>query len=406
MRRRDLLTTAISSLKRAPIRSLLTTIGVVVGVAAVISMISIGSGAKERVGEILALPDVRLVYLSAHRKDPATGVELRLSPLEGLRFDDYYALLQARFDVSAVSPRIYVSNALAQANGEATTATVEGLDTGGFEAPARPLIEGTLFSALDVRRSASVCIVSRSLAQRLFSDTSPVHQVVRINGVPFKVIGVVDDTQIFSNLAGPPPRDLRVLIPFTSLRSRVDQNSRMSVTLQASRVEDTSSLASGVRDFMLARIGRRDAELRTYTAAASIQLYAEGSQVMARLLLAIGAISLVVGGIGVMNIMLVSVTERTREIGIRMAIGTRNRDILAQFVIEAVVLCVLGAALGIALGLAVTYAIAHLNNWPVRLTVGAIFGAITCSVVTGVLFGYYPARRASLLDPVEALKAE
>lgn len=400
-----LLVTVLRSLRRTPIRSALTALGVIVGVASVVTTSSIGAGAEARIREVLALPESRTVHLVA--TVPPTQ-RLRFGAIlpaaERLREEDYRAIQSDLPVISAASIRILVPKVRVEANGQNSEALLEGIDVGGFTTIPRRLLEGALFSALDVTRVASVCVVSQSLAKELYPDKKVHGERIRINNSPFVITGVVDDV-LTPSVSGR-PGDMRVYMPFTSLLRRIDSNAQIAINAQAEEIEGVTRLQQDLSDLMEQRRSGRKASFITSAALDSIKSHADGSLAVTRLLAAVGAVSLIVGGIGIMNIMLVSVKERTREIGIRMAIGTRPGHILSQFLAEAVSLSLIGSVAGIAIGSATSWAVTSLNGWHTSVTLASVFGGVLCGMGVGIFFGYHPARRAAMLNPVEALRME
>lgn len=391
---------ALRSLQRARVRSSLTTLGLTVGVAAVVATNSIGSGAKARIEETLMKPESRTIYLGALPMRPDANLPLS----QNLQTTDYYAVRELVDHVSAVSPRFYLSDAHAQANGRAAKVTLEGIDVGGFTVMLRTLLEGALFSGVDVQRAANVCVLSESLARKLFPDQQIANRPIRLNNVSFRAVGVVDDIE--PPLGSSRREDLHVYIPFTSLLRRLGTTAAMTINAQVEDLGHLNVVQERINDVMETHRSGRKADFRTANSSESIQAYAAGSQATARLLTAMGAIALIVGGIGIMNVMLVSVTERTKEIGLRMAVGTRGSDIYRQFLAEALALSLLGGTIGMAAGLLASVVITHLNAWPFAVTFDSVLIALLCSLTVGVFSGYHPARRAALMRPVEALRIE
>ena len=406
MNARAIFTGAATSLRRAPLRSGLACLGIVIGVAAVVATAGIGGGAKARIETELERPETRNVQLAAYLK-PLRGRTSGRKPsaAEGLRREDYIALRDRLAPTSLTTPRVYLSGVPAQAAGLYSETYVEGLDAEGFRIYSRRLLRGELFNQLDVKGAAGVCVVSESLAALLFPDRDPLGQALLIKGAPFILVGVVED--VSSPVAGLYSiQDLHVYVPYTSLLRRVDGTARMTVIVQAPDVQSVSRVQALVGDVMEGRRQGRKALFVTSTALDSIRSYVDGSRTVARLLAAAGTLALIVGGIGIMNIMLVSVTERTREIGVRVALGTRRGDLLRQFVAEASLLSAIGGLLGVAIGVLGTALVAHLFGWSIRLAWYSLLGAFLCSTLVGVFFGYHPAKRAAGLEPVQALRVE
>jgi putative ABC transport system permease protein len=393
---------ALRSLQRSPLRSGLTALGIVMGVASVFATATIGNGAQARVSQLLARPEARAITLSASAPVEAGFAELKLRPGDRLTVDDYYAIRDRIDKISAASPRIYLANIQTRTNrGHRFQAQVEGVDVGGFSTVPRQLLSGNLFGHEDVRRAAPVCVVSESLAKRIVTGNGNLY--IRIGGVPHLIIGVVDDVPYYAS-AELGRADLRVYVPFTSLLRNISPQADITVGLQVADPADVEIVQKQINELMEQRRGARTAEFRTSNYADSVKAYTDTSLTVARLLAAVGGISLIVGGIGISNIMMMSVAERTREIGVRMAIGTRSALIEAQLLIESGTLGVLGGAIGIVIGWAISHIISAVNGWPVQVRASSILFCLACGLAVGLFFGYQPARKAALLPPVEALR--
>jgi putative ABC transport system permease protein len=397
---------ATTSLQRAPARSTLTSLGIVIGVAAIVATNSIGAGARARIQQTLEQPVSRTIFVGASQ--PATKSRWNFQELpasEGLSSEDYYAIRDEVQHIAAASRQLFLPSTKVKAKGRTGNALLEGIDVEGFITIPRRLLSGALFSHRDLETNASVCVISISLARELYGDDPRLGSIILVNDVPFTIVGLVDDV--------PPPDpasviapDLHIYAPYSSVRRRISATTPLTITVQAEAIEHVSRLQQELVRLLEARRNGRSADFRTSSAFESIQTYAEGSRTMAGLLAALAAIALVVGGIGIMNIMLVSVAERTREIGIRMALGTRSRDVQSQFLMEAIALSIAGCTAGIGLGFAASALLMKLNDWPIKVTFGAVSSAILCGVLTGLAFGIQPARRAAALHPIQALRAE
>ncbi len=403
--------TALRSLRRTPLRSGLTALGIIIGVAAVVAMVSIGNGAKARMETMIAGKDATLIDVSAQmpRSEWRPGQSLEIPPGDGLNIGDYRAIRAEAESVEAASPVVRASSGRAAANGRSNGTVVIGLDEDGFALLSRELASGVMFGKADVAQAASVCLISGYLAELLFATREVVGKTVRINDVPFLIIGVIADrrsTTTDPTQANAQRGEAVLITPYTSLLRRLDRNANMSIFLKVQRPEQVERAKEEVLNILESRRGPRKVEFEVGTSVERLEAYAEGSRTMALLLAAIAGISLLVGGIGIMNIMMVSVTERTREIGIRVAIGARARDVLRQFLVEAVLLSLAGGAIGILLGVGAAELITRMNGWPTLVTTGTVLLAFLCSTGTGMFFGYYPARRAAQLDPIVALRAE
>jgi putative ABC transport system permease protein len=396
---------ALRSLRRSPVRSALTALGVIMGVSAVVATLNIGAGARASIEKSLLRPEARLISLMAIAP-PTEGPSAEvLAKQDRLRPDDYEVVQHSVQNLTAATPQIYLANVRVRINGRYIESGVEGLDVGGFEIASRRLISGTLFTAGDVQQTANVCVVSETFAKETRLGRAIVGRSVRIDGIPFIVLGVVDDL-VFEDVSRPNFKDLHLYMPFTSVLRRLSREAEMSIIVQARDIRDVASVRQQLADTMEVNRGGRKGIFYIANPTEAIRAYSAGAETMARLLAAIGAISLIVGGVGIMNIMLVSVAERTREIGIRLAVGTRSADILVQFLIEAAALSVLGGAVGVVLGVVACWLMAYLNAWSIDVTFTSISLALICSLLVGILFGLHPARRAALLDPVDALRSD
>ena len=392
------------------LRSILTMLGIIIGVAAVITTIAIGNGAQQRVAEQLKTLGSNVMLVTA---GTLTSGGLRLGAQTGqtLTEDDAQAIA-AEIDevvVAAPSSRKAVQAVVGNQN---WATTMVGTTADYLTVRDWPVASGRLFGADEVNASAKVVVLGESVARLLFGEDDPIDRVIRVQNVPLTVIGVLGRKG--QSTQGVDQDDL-IVVPVSTYRNRLD--GRVGVRLKRVyavyvKVQEGQSMKmveGAVRDLMrqrhrLATEAEDDFTIRNLTEV--LQAQEAASRVMALLLAAVAGVSLVVGGIGIMNIMLVSVTERTREIGLRMAVGARSRDILAQFLIEAVTLSLVGGLIGIAIGAAATWAVATFAGWQVAMDARAIALAVCFSAAVGVFFGFYPARRAAGLLPIQALRYE
>jgi putative ABC transport system permease protein len=374
-------------------------------VAAVIATAGIGSGAREKIQNALERPETRVVTLGIFTpRNAGQSTRHGFSTKERLEPADYYAI-QSSIGEAIATPRVYVPTIHVTAGGKFADAVLEGLDSRGFTIFSSKLLDGEFFDELAVRRALNVCVISRSLASRLFPQKNPIGQTIAISGSAFFISGIVEDA-LTSQLSAFTGFDYHVYTPFTSLLRRIDRSAQMSIVVQVPDVAGVGRIQSAMSDVMEQRRRGRTATFLTTNAFESVKAYADGSIAVGRLLAIVGAIALIIGGIGIMNIMIVSVTERTREIGIRLALGTRRADLLLQFLAESVILSMLGGLFGTIVGTAAAKITTYLNDWPTHVSGSALVGALLSSAAVGLFFGYQPAKKAAELVPVCALRAE
>ena len=401
---------ALRALRVNKLRSMLTMLGIIIGVAAVITMIAVGAGAQARVEDQIRGLGTNLVILFPGSVTSG-GVRMGAGSRSTLTEDDAYAIQREVRGVQAAAPTLRGTGQVVAGNNNWSTAFY-GVTPEYFEVRNWAIATGKIFDAADLTGSGKVALLGESVARSLFGDADPVGQVIRIRKVPFTVIGTLERKG--QNLLGQDQDDV-VLMPLSTARNRVlgggtaRQRTVGSVSIKVREGEDMSEVIEEMRSLLRQRHRLQagtDDDFTLRNLSEVLQAREESSRVMTLLLAAIASVSLLVGGIGIMNIMLVSVTERTREIGLRMAVGARGRDILTQFLVEAVTLALIGGALGILLGVGGSYAIGHLAEWRTELNVQAIVLAAGFAAAIGVFFGFYPARKASRLLPIEALRYE
>jgi putative ABC transport system permease protein len=403
----SLMETAWHALATHRMRSFLTMLGMVIGVAAVILMMAIGEGAQGMVRDAIKSMGSNL-FIIFSGASTSGGARVPSGSAPTLSFDDAEAIGELK-ELLAAAP-VATGSAQLIYNGINWSTSVYGTTPGYVVVRDWPMESGGFFNEADVRSGARVAVIGQVVARELFGDEDPVGRIIRIKQAPFEVIGVLAAKG--QSLDGRDQDDI-VMVPVTSAQQKIHSNAiRNRVRfIMAQAVSDKSMDAAeaAINDTLRSRhrigVGQDDDfNVRNLTAIA--QTAAATTRVMSILLGAIAAISLVVGGIGIMNIMLVSVTERTREIGIRMAIGARRRDVLWQFMIEALTLSLIGCGIGLALGVGGAWLVGSLAGLPVAVTPASVLLAVGVSFLIGVFFGFYPARRAAALDPIEALRAQ
>jgi putative ABC transport system permease protein len=400
---------ALEALRANKLRTALTMLGIIIGVAAVITMVAVGTGAQVRVAEqIQSLGSNLILVLSGSLS--SGGVRLGLGTQFTVTEDDAVAIQHEIPAVQAAAPTIRGAGQVVYGNVNWST-IVQGI-TPEFLVVREWPVTGRPLTPQDVETETKVALLGQTVTEKLFGSSDPVGQVIRIRNVPFTVIGVLDRKG--QNSWGQDQDDM-VFIPLSTAKKRVmgvNLVNARSVSAITVKVRDARAMVSVEREIReLLRQRHRlqpeqDDDFWMRNLSEVVQVQEIASRILAILLASIASVSLVVGGIGIMNIMLVSVTERTREIGLRMAVGARPRDILAQFLVEAVTLSLLGGLVGVALGLTASYAVGRLARWQTIVQIDAILLAVGFAVAVGIFFGFYPARKAARLDPIEALRYE
>jgi putative ABC transport system permease protein len=403
----SLFETAWHALATHRMRSFLTMLGMMIGVAAVILMLAIGQGAQAMVrGMIESMGSNLLIVMSGATTTGGARVATGSAPT--LTFDDADAIRDLP-DVLAASP-VTPGSAQLIYGGINWSTSVFGTSPDYVMVRDWPMASGGFFSEADVRSGARVAVIGQVVARELFGDEDPIGKVIRIRQAPFEVIGVLAAKG--QSLDGRDQDDL-VIVPISSAQQKIFSGSLRNrarfVMAQAVSEQRMDAAESAISELLRNRhrigVGQEDDfSVRNLTAIA--EAAASTTRIMSLLLGAIAAISLVVGGIGIMNIMLVSVTERTREIGLRLAVGARRREVLLQFVVEALVLSLLGGAAGVLVGIGAASGLTALLDWPTDISPEAVALAFGIAAAVGIVFGYYPARRASRLDPIDALRHE
>ena len=401
---------ALRALRVNKLRSTLTMLGIIIGVAAVIVMISVGSGAQARVEDQIRTLGTNLVIV-VPGSVTSGGVRMGAGSRSSLTEDDSYAIQREVAAVQAAAPSLRGTGQVVAGTNNWSTAFY-GVTPEYLEARNWVIASGRGFEPAEVTGAAKVALLGETVAYNLFGEADPIGQVIRIRTVPFTVLGVLERKG--QSLIGQDQDDV-ILMPITTARVRVlggwtaRQRSVGLVSIKIRDGENMEQAQEQIRSLLRQRHRLQPGQDDDFTLrnlSEMLQMQEQASRVMTLLLAAIASVSLLVGGIGIMNIMLVSVTERTREIGLRMAVGARGRDILMQFLVEAVTLALIGGALGIILGVGGSMAVAHLAEWRTELHVHAIVLAAGFAAVVGVFFGFYPARKASRLLPIEALRYE
>ena len=396
---------ALRALRRNKMRTLLTMLGMIIGVAAVIAMVGIGNGAKAQVQAQIASLGQNIILVWAGNVTRG-GYHSGYGNAGTLTLEDAQAIQTEIPGITIISPEVRGGEQVA-ARDEDWYTTILGESADYFDLRQWPLIEGTPFGPHDVRAMSKVCVIGKTVARQLFGDDDPLGQIIRIRNVPFTICGVLWPKGL--SVMGSDQDDV-IIMPYTSAMKRVlGATSLRAMDIQAATPALLQPVQDQIIDLLRQRHHTHDFQDDDFTVRNQQEIADAATATattMTYLLAAIACVSLVVGGIGIMNIMLVSVTERTREIGIRMAVGARGPDIMLQFLIEAVALSALGGLIGIMLGIGTSKLISSQKGWPVQTPLLWIVAAFLVSAAVGVFFGFYPARKASRLDPIDALRYE
>ena len=398
---------ALRAIAANKLRSFLTMLGIIIGVASVIAMMAIGQGSKKSIQANIAEMGSNMIMIRPGQDKGPGGAQQDASDMQTLKLKDYETLKEQSKYLAAISPRVNASGQFINGNNN-TPSTIYGISADYLEIRQLKIEDGEMFSDEDIKTSAKVCVIGKTVADNLFTNgEDPVGKVIRYNKIPFRIVGVLKSKGY--NSFGMDQDDV-VLAPYTTVMKRI-----LSVTylqgINASAItEDMTDLA--IED--ITNILRENHKLKgtdedNFTIRSQqemAEMMNSTSDTMTILLLVVACISLVVGGIGIMNIMYVSVTERTKEIGLRMSVGARGIDILNQFLIESVMLSVTGGLIGVVCGIGAAVGINVFAHWPIQIQPWSVLLSFAVCSATGIFFGWYPAKKAASLDPIEAIRYE
>jgi putative ABC transport system permease protein len=397
---------ALRALANNKLRAFLTMLGIIIGVASVIARLAIGQGSKKSIQQQISEMGSNMIMIHPGG-DMRGGVRQDASSMQTLKLENYEKLVDECTYLSAISPNVSSSGQLI-AGSNNYPSSVSGISPGYLTIRQLTVEQGEMFDDDDIRTAAKVCVIGKTIVDNLFPDGSdPIGKVIRCNQVPLRVIGVLKSKGY--NSMGQDQDDV-VLAPYSTVMKRLLAQTYLSGIFASALTEDMTEDAVDEittilrREHKLKDADEDDFEIRTQQELSS--MLNSTTDLMTTLLACIAGISLVVGGIGIMNIMYVSVTERTREIGLRMSVGARGIDILSQFLIEAILISITGGIIGVIFGCGASYLIKAIAHWPIYIQPWSVLLSFAVCTITGVFFGWYPAKKAAELDPIEAIRYE
>jgi len=402
---REIIRVALRALARNKLRTILTMLGIIIGVGAVICTVAIGQGASQQVQQQIQSLGTNVIMVFAGSVNTG-GVRMGSGATKTLTADDAQAVLQHVQGVTAVSPIVQASVQAVNGN-ENWLTRATGSSQEFPQIRNWPVVSGSFFSQRDVDMASDVCVIGKTVATQLFGDQDPVGQMIRVQNLPFRILGILQEKGQSSS--GQDQDDI-LFMPYTTVQKKISGISWIQMMMVATASQDLNpSVQNGIAALLRQRHHLRTGEDDDFiirNPSEMAQTAAATANTMTLLLGTVGAVSLVVGGIGIMNIMLVSVTERTREIGVRMAVGATEANVKWQFLSEALVLSSLGGLIGIAVGMLASALISNSLGWPTLVSKLSIFVAVLFSALVGISFGFYPAVKAAQLNPIEALRYE
>ncbi|WP_025744030.1 ABC transporter permease [Aquimarina pacifica] len=404
MRLLNLLKIAYKAIILNKTRTLLTMLGIIIGVASVIAMLAIGEGSKESIRATISNMGSNMITVRPG-SDVRGGVRQGGSEMETLTLKDYHALKEQATLLTYITPQVN-GNGQVISGSNNWPSSIFGVNSDYLKIRSTDLQSGSMFTHAEVQSASKVALIGQTVVDNVFPDgNDPVGQMIRFNNIPFKVIGVLEEKG--ENTFGQDQDDI-VLAPYTTVQKRILAIDHLgSIVASAISEEEAPNAVLQVTDIL--RVQHKithDDDFHVRSMEELISTFSSTSEMLTILLVAVASISLLIGGIGIMNIMYVSVKERTKEIGLRMAVGGKGSDILMQFLIEAILISITGGFLGVILGLGATFFIEKFLNWPTSVALYSIVISFVVCAVTGIFFGWYPAKKASVLDPITALRYE
>lgn len=386
-------------------RAMLTMLGIIIGVASVIAMLAIGEGSKESIKKNISSMGANLITIRPGA-GMMGGVRSDPSSMQTLTLDDYKTLKTQTHYIKNISPMVNGSGqSIAGSNNWPTT--IYGASPEYLSIRDWSVEKGSMFTEDDIESYAKVAVIGKTVQENLFPNEDPIGKMIRFKNIPFKVIGILKEKG--ENTFGQDQDDI-IIAPYTAVQKRIlAQKYLQSIVASSISEDDSEAAVNEITTIMEKQHNIKEGDDNDFNVSSQqeiISTFSSTSEMLTVLLVAIASISLIVGGIGIMNIMYVSVKERTKEIGLRMAIGAKGKDILLQFLIESVLISITGGILGVFIGLGATFAIKQFAGWPVSITMSSIVISFAVCTITGVFFGWYPARKAAQSDPINALRYE
>ena len=406
MRLLNLLKIAFKAIVLNKMRTLLTMLGIIIGVASVIAMLAIGEGSKESIRETISSMGSNMITIRPG-SDVRGGVRQERSAMETLTLNDYYAIKEQATLLTYITPMVNGGGQVINGSNN-WPSTIYGVNPTYLNIKITDLQNGSMFTDVEVQLAAKVALIGQTVVDNVFPDgQNPVGQMIRFNNIPFKVIGVLEEKG--ENTFGQDQDDV-VIAPYTTVQKRILAIDHLeSIIASAISEADAPEAVTQVSEILRKQhklTENEEDDFHVRSMEELISTFSSTSEMLTILLVAVASISLLIGGIGIMNIMYVSVKERTKEIGLRMAVGGKGADILMQFLIEAILISITGGILGVILGLSSTYFIEKFLHWPTSVALYSIIISFAVCAITGIFFGWYPARKAAALDPITALRYE
>lgn len=398
---------ALRALNKNKLRAFLTMLGIIIGVASVIAMLAIGQGSKRSITSQISEMGSNMIMVMPYDPNSTGRVRMGASSVETLTNTDYQDIKKNAENVASVSPYVTSSGQFIYQN-KNYPSSISGVATSYLDIRQLKIKSGLMFTDMDINTNNKVCVIGKTIVDNLFTNgEDPVGKIIRFNSIPFQIIGVLESKGY--NTMGM-DQDNIVLAPYTAVQKRILAIDYLQgIYCSATSEGDTNNAVKSITSILannhkIADEDDYDFEIRSQEELSS--MLTSTSDLMTILLACVAGISLVVGGIGIMNIMFVSVTERTKEIGLRMSVGARGKDILSQFLIEAILISFTGGVIGILLGFAGSYTVKFFANWPIYIEPWSVLLSFIVCTTIGVFFGWYPAKKAAGLDPIEAIRYE